>query len=541
MRITPIILQKQNALIDDYRNHHSGILEHFDYDPYLESTYQSRAKALQKKQIDRKNLTEALNTMNRRWDAPRATYRNIERLKQDNSVVVIGGQQAGLLTGPMYTINKIVSIIQFAKQQESTLQLPVIPVFWIAGEDHDFAEINHIYLPEYNSMKKYKLEQQTSGKQPVSDIKIDQTAAGEWIDQLFAQLSETEHTKDLYRTILDCLRDSTTYVDFFARVIYQLFNDEGVVLADSGDPLMREMEQEHFTMLIKNQKKISSGVYTAIQQLNQKGYAISLETEPDDAHLFYHDGHDRILLTRDDEGNWAGKQQEILLTTEELLETAKHNPSKLSNNVVTRPVMQECLFPTLAFIGGPGEVGYWSALKPAFQAADMEMPPVLPRLSFTFIDLPVEKSLRKFAINEESAINHGVESLKIEWLANQGGPPVHHVAAEIKQAVDTAHKPLRNIAKEIRSDLGELADKNLYYLNEDIKFLEERIIKAMEERHTKYLKEFDLIQNTLHPKNGLQERIWNPLVWLNEYGDDFIGKMAKQSCSFQAPHHIVYL
>src|SRR5699024_3294386 len=365
MRITPITLQKQNALIDDYRNHRSGILEHFDYDPYLESTYQSREKTLQNKHIDRENLTEALVTMNRRWDAPQSTYLNIERLKKDNSVVVIGGQQAGLLTGPMYTINKIISIIQFAKQQESKLQTPVIPVFWIAGEDHDFAEINHIYLPEHNTMKKYKLQQRISDKRPVSDISIDQSAAGEWIDQLFAGLAETEHTKKLYRTIRDCLRQSGTYVDFFARVIYQLFDKEGVVLADSGDSSMREMEKHHFATLIENQKKISSGVYTALQQLKQKGYAVSLEAEPDDAHLFYHDGNDRILLTRDDEGNWRGKQREVLLTTEELLETAQNDPSKLSNNVVTRTVMQECLFPTLAFIGGPGEVGYWSVLKPA--------------------------------------------------------------------------------------------------------------------------------------------------------------------------------
>ncbi|WP_010530442.1 bacillithiol biosynthesis cysteine-adding enzyme BshC [Lentibacillus jeotgali] len=541
MRITPITLQTQNALIYDYRNSKSGILEHFDYDPYLESTYQSRAKALQSKQIDRENLTDALVRMNRRWDAPQPTYRNIERLKKNNSVVVIGGQQAGLMTGPMYTINKIISIIQFAKQQESELQIPVVPVFWIAGEDHDFAEINHIYLPQHNTMKKYQLQQQIQEKRPVSDIAIDQPIARQWLDQLFAQLNETAYTKNLYQTIQDCLQESDTYVDFFARVIYQLFDDEGVVLADSGDSVMREMERDHFITLIENQKDISSGVHRSLQQLNQKGYAVSLETEPDDAHLFYHEGDDRILLTRDEEGNWAGKQEEVLLTTEELMETANNNPSKLSNNVVTRPVMQECLFPTLAFIGGPGEVGYWSALKPAFHAAGMEMPPVLPRLSFTFIDRRVEKSLRQYAIDEENAINHGVDSLKIEWLANQNGPPVQKVASEIRQAVDTAHRPLRDIARGIRSDLGELADKNLYYLNEDIKYLEERIMKGLEERHTKHLNEFDLIQNTLHPKNGLQERVWNPLVWLNKYGSGFIRELTSQPCSFLDAHHIVYL
>ncbi|QKY68951.1 bacillithiol biosynthesis cysteine-adding enzyme BshC [Lentibacillus sp. CBA3610] len=541
MRITPIKLQKQNALIDDYRKQHPSISEHFDYDPYSEATYHTRAQVLQQKYIDREQLTEALAGMNKRWDAPEAVYRNINRLKKDNSVVVIGGQQAGLLTGPMYTINKIISIIQFAKDQESRLQIPVIPVFWIAGEDHDFDEINHIYVPEENSLKKHKLQQQITDKCPVSTISIDQSAAAQWVDNLFERLTETEHTQSLYRTIQNCLHQSATYVDFFARVIYQLFDEEGIVLVDSADSGLRELEREHFTTLIKKQREISSGVHTSLQQLSQKGYSVSLDTESDDAHLFYHEGDNRILLTRDDEGNWVGKQNEVQLTTEEMLEAANNHPVLLSNNVVTRPLMQECLFPTLAFIGGPGEVGYWSALKPAFQAVNMEMPPVLPRLSLTLIDRHVEKIMLKYGITGDDAVNYGAEADKIKWLTSQSSPPVQQIASEVRQAVAGVHKPLRDIARETRTDLGELADKNLYYLNEHIAYLENRIMKTLEEKYVGELHEFDLIHNSTHPHNGLQERIWNPLFWLNDYGVYFIKQLARKTCSFEYDHHIVYL
>ncbi len=107
----------------------------------------SECRHCSKKNIDRDKLTEALTEMNKEWDAPESTYKAIERLKEENSAVVIGGQQAGLLTGPLYTINKVLSVIQFAKQQESKLNVPIIPVFWIAGEDHDFDEINHVFCP----------------------------------------------------------------------------------------------------------------------------------------------------------------------------------------------------------------------------------------------------------------------------------------------------------------------------------------------------------------------------------------------------------
>ncbi|MBP1950617.1 bacillithiol biosynthesis cysteine-adding enzyme BshC [Virgibacillus litoralis] len=541
MRIDPIKLQNQNALIDDYRNNRESITKHFEYNPYSDASYQSRLQALQNRNFDREQLTETLFEINQQWNAPESTYLNIERLKNDDSVVVIGGQQAGLLTGPMYTINKIISIIQFAKQQEFKLQKSVIPVFWIAGEDHDFDEINHIFLPETASMKKYKLLQRVLDKQSVSDISIDETYANQWMNRLFEQMDETQYTKKLYQTIKDCLENSCTYVDFFARVIYQLFDEEGVVLVDSGNPKMRRLERDHFLTLIENQTEISTGVYEALQQIKQKRYSVSLDVEPTDAHLFYHRNNERILLVRNENGDWEGKQNEVLLTDHEMINVARNNPELLSNNVVTRPIMQELLFPTLAFIGGPGEVGYWSILKPAFKAVGIKMPPVLPRLSFTFIDRNVEKAISKYAIDEEDAVNHGVEEIKGNWLASQSDPPVKQVASEIKQAVDKAHSPLRKIAKDTRSDLGELADKNLYYLQCDIEYLEDRIIKALEEKYKKELIEYDQIQIALRPNQGLQERTWNPLPLINDYGPYFIKQLAKESCSFEQEHHLIYI
>lgn len=541
MRINTIKQQKQNPLIDDYRKNKSRIMQYFDYNPYMDSAYQERLESLESREFNREQLTRTLYAINQQWDAPQSTYDNIERLKENESVVVIGGQQAGLLTGPMYAINKLISIIQFARQQESKLQKPVIPVFWIAGEDHDFDEINHIFLPEDSSMKKYKLLQKGMEKQSVSDIPIDQTYAGQWVNRLFEQLRETPYTKELYKIVQNCLEKSKTYVDFFARIIFQLVDEEGVVLTDSGDPLMRELEQNHFAAMIEKQPEISSGVYTSVQQIKQAGYAVSLDVESDDAHLFYHKDNERILLTRDADGNWQGKQNEFLLTDREMIDIAKHNPGLLSNNVVTRPLMQELLFPTLAFIGGPSEVGYWSVLKPAFRAVGVKMPPVLPRLSFTFVERHIKKALDKYGITDEYAINHGVEELKTKWLASQSNPPVQHVVSEVKQSVDNVHSPLRDIAKDIRSDLGELADKNLYYLHCDIELLEGRILKALEEKYDRELHEYDMIQNALRPNNGLQERTWNPLPWINEHGLFFIRHLAKEPCSLKESHYAVYV
>src|SRR5699024_5154563 len=108
-----------------------------------------------------------------------------------------GGQQAGLLTGPLYTINKIISILQYAKEQEKRLDIPVLPVFWIAGEDHDFEEVNHVFFPHGKGLNKFPLKQSHYKKLPVTDIALDQKVAAKWVDELFSKLPETIHTRDI--------------------------------------------------------------------------------------------------------------------------------------------------------------------------------------------------------------------------------------------------------------------------------------------------------------------------------------------------------
>lgn len=539
MQIDPIKFEKKNKLMKDYREQNERIMGFFDYP--LDYTYEQRVSDLKEREFNREELADVLYTINQQWGAPEATMQNIERFRSEESVVVIGGQQAGIMTGPMYTINKVISIIQLAREQESALKIPVIPVFWIAGEDHDYEEINHLYLIEDEQIKKQKLHQHVAGKYSISDIDINRDETSKWIDQLFKKLTETEHTKDLYQSVKGHFEKSTTYVDFFARLIFDLFSSEGVVLIDSAHQKVRQLESGYFLQMIEQQPHISSGVYATYQQLIQAGYSVSLEVEETDAHLFIVDEGERILLTRTEEGDWLGKQNEMKLTNEEMIHIAKATPERLSNNVVTRPLMQELMFPSLAFIGGDGEISYWAALKPAFQALHMKMPPIIPRLSFTYMDQRVKKIMEKYAIDPTHVINHGIEELKGNWLAAQNNPPIQLMFNQLRSTIDDAHRPLRKVAQEIRSDLGEVATKNLALLQRDISYLENKMNQVLKEAFVAEIADFDYIKHSLNPKSGLQERVWNILPLVNNHGKDSITKLAAESCSFKEDHYIVSL
>lgn len=539
MKIDPIHL-KYNRFIRDYRQQTDQIKSYFEYNPF--NNYEKRLKYLDNNNYQRKDLVKVLMEMNEAWGADKATYQNIKRLEFNDSVVVIGGQQAGLLTGPLYSINKIISIIKLAKQEEEKLKRPVVPVFWIAGEDHDFDEINHVNIKTETGIEKHTVQQIPEIKQSISEINMDSKEVQKWLANIYLELNESYHSKMVYQELLQILKDSKTYVDFFAKLINKLFGNTGLVLVDSGHQLLRNLESKYFINLIENQELIAKSVFNSLRSLQENNYSISLDAEENDGHLFYHDNHgERILLKKTANDLWQGKNQEINLSTAELVEIAKHSPHRLSNNVVTRPLMQEWLFPTLAFIGGYGEISYWASLKGAFKEVGLEMPPVVPRYSITYIPQTLDKILEKNKIDLTEAINQGVNHLKLNWLSNQTSAPIELLVAEMNKSIEKLHLPLQGIATDLGEDLKQLAETNLNKIYETTEFLEKRLLREVNHKYKKQIDEYDLITSYLYPDNGLQERVFNPLLLINDNGFEILQEIINLPFTFEEDHFIVRL
>ncbi|MFD2656255.1 bacillithiol biosynthesis cysteine-adding enzyme BshC [Gracilibacillus thailandensis] len=540
MRIESQRLDLHNKFIMDYQKEVKDLLDHFDYNPYDENVFKERKKDLQEQLFQRDALADMLHSINRRWSATEATFENIERLRDENSVVVIGGQQAGMLTGPLYTINKIVSIIALAKQQEELLGVPVLPVFWIAGEDHDFAEVNHIFLPEDTELQKYPLEDHHKERTSVSKRILNKEQAYRWLKTTFRSLKETAYTKKLFQTLYDKLMKANTFVDFFASFIHEIFADTGLILVDSGDKEVRQLESTYFYEMIEKQPEISRNVYRSLQSMRTKGYHVSVDANEQDGHLFVEQEGERILLQKDGQ-NWIGKNNECQYSNQELLEIANETPERLSNNVVTRPLMQEKLFPTLAFFAGPSEAAYWSILKDAFHSVSLKMPPVLPRVSLTLVDEKLVKVLSKYNIDPSFAIDNGVQTQKINWLSAQANSPVEEMTIQLKEAIKMGHQPLKEVTNDLTDDVSQYADKNLQLLLQQVDKLSTRIHKEFSKKYHRQLKEFDYIQMHLKPDNGLQERIWNITYFLNLYGFEWVKQINNYSFDWKKQHYIVYL
>ncbi|MDQ0159190.1 bacillithiol biosynthesis cysteine-adding enzyme BshC [Alkalibacillus salilacus] len=532
----------QSKLMQDYRDRKESIYQHFYYDPFQINHFKRRQDYITKQKYQRENLVEILKTQNRKWGMTDQVEKHIDTLLNPNASVVIGGQQTGLLSGPLYTIHKIVSIIIQAKEQQDYLKQPVIPVFWMAGEDHDFLEVDHVYTLAEHELHKTRINDQTpfDVKLPLSKRELPKDTQA-FVDRIFASFQETEHTKSVYDLVKQALLSSDTYVDFFACFIQQLFQEDGLILVDAADDNLRRMEKDYFIEIVDHQQEIATSVVSRLQELSKDDYHVSLDVTASDAHLFYHHEGERLLLEVDNSGDFVTKGGEIRFTKESLKEMIESSPEKFSNNVVTRPLMQEFVFPVLSFVGGPGEIAYWAALKDAFVALDLRLPIVTPRLSLTLMKRNHQTLLNDYQIDVKDLINYGTYQDKMNWLKRQTQSPIDETVNEVKKQFTQDHEPLQDLAASIGSDLHDLTKTNLDQIQEQISYIEKRLVQAVKEKNQVTVNHFDTLDLFYRPEGGLQERIWNITYWLNEIGLSLPQELTKLPARWEQDHQLVYL
>ncbi|KZB92519.1 bacillithiol biosynthesis cysteine-adding enzyme BshC [Bacillus sp. VT 712] len=535
MEITDVSLSATNKLTEEYIQGSNQAMSYFHYNIHKSDVYKERLHDLKSYTHPREELVEYLTGFNKKLNASNKTLENIEQLRDQDSVVVVGGQQAGLLTGPLYTIHKVISIILLAKQEEEALGVPVLPVFWIAGEDHDFAEINHVYVEEKGQMLKKTFKQSLKTKDMVSNVNINQEACSEWIDSLFQLFGETEHTKEVLSFLKCSLQQSQTFTDFFAYLTTKLFTEYGLILMDAASEELRKIESSFFIQLIEQNEALSQSVMAQQKKLSDD-YKKVIDVGSETAHLFYSHEGNRILLERDEAQNFKGKQDEVSFSKENLIQIAKQSPHLLSNNVVTRPLMQEYLLPTLAFVAGPGEVAYWAELQQAFNIFNFTMPPVVPRLSYTLVERNIAKYLEELNINSEKAVVQGVATEREAWLRAEVRNPYEGYFNEAKEKIEEIHKTLReNVQKEDKT-FEEVLLKNRAILQKQMetvqKIVESKQLIKHDVTHTKYNK----IECALRPNGAPQERIWNVAYYLNKYGMQFVSQLLNEEVEFN--HHL---
>ncbi len=476
----------------DYINGHEALAGFYNQPPAIENfRKQIQAKTFTEEQ--RQTLVNALTLQYEQLSVPKEVSGNIASLLKPNTYTVTTGHQLNLFGGPLYFIYKIITTINLAK--ELNKQDPnhhVVPVFWMASEDHDFEEINHFNL----FGKTWKWD--TSQKGAVGRF------APEGIDALLHSLPEKITLFEKAYLEHKTLSEATRYF------VNELFGKDGLIILDAD---RRELKKEFSAVLREEllQQTTLPLVEKTSEALRKKGYEAQIHAR--EINLFYldHQLRERILLEGD---RYKVNHTSLSFSREELLQILENEPEKFSPNVALRPVYQECILPNLAYIGGPAEVIYWLQLKEVFDHHKIPFPILIPRNFALYINKATQGKMNKLALQSEELFVPA-EQLKNNYL-------LRITAAEFKldeekEKIKTLYSGIKEKATAIDKTmeavvLGE-QQKNLKMLDE----LEKRLKKAEERKNETILSQLMNVKEKLFPGGGLQERSDN---FLNFYLHD---------------------
>jgi bacillithiol biosynthesis cysteine-adding enzyme BshC len=540
---------KQNQPIaENYVHAFDQVKDLYEYDYHDSSSLSARADWLDKNNNRRavpEDVIRVLLQYNETINNDPIAIQSIKQLSDSKTLVVVGGQQAGLFTGPLLVIHKAISIIRAARQAAAELGRPVIPVFWIAGEDHDFHEVNHIdQLSSLLTIERIELHEQPEhqGKRPT--ISQRAVAAAEWeaaIKELEAQLQQTEFKLGLMESLREIAGSSSNLSEMFAKIMAKLFGAYGLVLLDSDDPALRRIESPMFREILTNNTELEHALQSAKSMQESLGFEPSAEVREGSANFFIIQNGERIALHRNaDASEFHDKSGSLQYRVEQLLTLTEQSPGSFSNNVFTRPLMQDYLFPVLATVLGPGEISYWGLTKQAFRAFDMQMPIIMPRLEFTLIEGTVRKQLDKLGLSLEDAFFH-IDRKRDEWLSAQDSLGLAEQFAEVKQRFDELYAPVLKVVASINPGLKALGETNHQKITEQINFLETRAKDAFESQFDASKRQFERIKWSLAPLGKRQERVYNVFAYLNRYGNTWLDQLLTEDFEENGQHIVVYL
>ena len=538
MKVDNIALLEQNKVMQSYNNDNEFIHTYFDY-INMESSYPERLNELSTRSFNRELVVETVRSFMEPFGISPSANKHLDELGQD-AVTVIGGQQAGVLTGPLFSVHKAISVILLAKKQRLSLGVPVVPVFWVAGEDHDINEINHVYTNTTGGVTKEQIQDKFVLKLMASDAVFNQQEMKRYVEDIFSKFGETAYTKVLLDDVLAAVDKESSFTGFFVRLMNGFFADEGLLFIDSAYKPLRKLESEFFQQLIHESESIATSIAEKEAKFDSDGYGKPLEVSEDASHLFYVHETGRMLLTRRN-GNFVNDSAGLRFTKEEMLEIAKDSPSLLSNNVATRPIMQDLVFPVLAFVGGPGEITYWALLKDAFHHIGIKMPIIVPRLSLTLVPKEVSKALKEKSLTFEDVLSGVAANSRLEFIEALQNEKFDLAVQEAEKALEESYEQISRTLDADELMMLNLLPKNLNFHKLQFDYLKEKSEEAILIKHEVAIGKFNRMETELYPNGTLQERLYTPYVYMNGYGPTLIKNLLELPLEFDGLHKVVFL
>lgn len=488
----------------DYVANHHNLNSFIQYEPSL-SSIASAIENKSKEKINRDILVKVLRKQYENIDTSEATKKNIEALLNENTFTITTGHQLGIFTAEWYFIYKIISCIKLA--DDAKLQHPYknfVPIFWMATEDHDFAEINHIQLASH----KFEWNKNTSGA--CGQIKTD--GLSEIINSISAFLADRPYAAELIEKFKKAY-SKNNLAEASRTLVNDLFQSFGIVILDADDAELKSQFKKVMIDDITN--------HHAFEKVNESNRALesldySIQVNPREINFFYLEENyrDRIVKNGD---HYETTDSKYKFTKEELLNIIDTHPEKMSPNVILRPLYQETILPNLAYIGGPGEIAYWLQFKSMFEYYQVNLPILTWRNSFLIVK---EKDIKKWEKQkfEVEELFDSINSLATKYVERHSDKKLdlEEERVELSKQFEQIKLQLSKINEQLPYSLTGIEVR----LSRMLDNLEKKMLKHEKREHSEGLEIINNIKSTYFPNNKLQERKENFSMVYAEQGEE---------------------
>jgi bacillithiol biosynthesis cysteine-adding enzyme BshC len=434
----------------------------------------------------------------------------LERLAQPGTVAVVTGQQVGLFSGPSYTVYKVLHAVKTAAWLSEN-GIPAVPVFWLATEDHDFAEVNHAWVFNHDHRpEKLEMRRAVSG-QPVGGV----TLLAPPVRELRTALHGFEFGEEVADLVEETYRPGNTMGNAFGELLRRLLAGFNVLQVDPMLPAFRELAAPTIRAAVEASPELTARLLDRNRELAEAGYHAQVHVEDHTSLVFLLENGKRLALRRH-EGDFILNSRRF--TAAELMDRA----ASLSPNALLRPVVQDAMLPTVAYIGGPAEIAYLAQSEAIYNTLLGRMPVAMPRTGFSILDARSVKLMDRYGLTLPDFFQ-GEEPLRERISAKLVPPRLIGAINDTASAIDTAVARLRGELAGFDPTLALALDRSAKKIQYQIGKIERKAGREALRRDERAARDAASLYGLVFPERHLQERLYSILPFLAKHGLDLIG------------------
>ena len=483
----------------------------------------------------RARLADALRSQAEGFGAGEAALANIERLR-NGAAAVVSGQQVGLFGGPLLTLLKAATAIRKAQDATRESGQEHVPVFWLATEDHDLAEVDQVSLLTKTTVETLKLGLSAARPLPVGGMILGDDAA------VLERASELLGWAPVCEVLRECYSSDATLAEGFGKLLTRVFAAQGLIVMDAASREFHALGAPVLRYALQHAEKLETGLLARSKELEAAKYHAQVLVVAGHSLLFLVDAENgaRLPLRRGDGGEWKAGGRSY--STEELLAIVDAEPERLSPNALLRPVFQDCILPTVAYIGGPAEIAYFAQSAVVYEQALGRVTPVLPRLSATLVEPAIAAVLQQ----HEVELTQVFEAKTADGLAQRLGARAMPIEgkrklAAVGNAMDAELSALTEYMTAMSADLGRSAEVSASKMRYQMDRLRRMAASFEVQKQAHLLKHATAIVLNLFPDEHPQERVLAGAWFLARYGETLPGLLVEHAGQECPGHRVIFL